>query len=299
MGNVVSIATSSIPGARYREFGEVKFLSIPANTPHHLVLDGYASGSFTLEIQEVENGEITDTTTFVAVPTSTTTTVTMDVIDGTIVNASPLRVDSDSNGTTDFSLTPKVGKLVYPDFTPPEALITFSTSTQSLLISGIDDLGFPVLVTATTTVTHDDENEENANDDDSELQTNATLTDISGNMLVIPSLKYSEKKHQTTLSFNTLLYNGSTTRVATTTLKYQWEVNKKGVYTMFSSTVTIGATTTVAKYNAKKNTTFITITQREGGEEKEDDDERSPRTTLSGMVIPSIITNKGSVEVRY
>ncbi len=100
-----------------------------------------------------------------------------------------------------------------------------------------------------------------------------TLTDQSGNTLVIPFLRYQKEKQHIILSFNTLVYNGSTATIATTILKYQWEKNKKGVYTMFSSSVTTGATTTETHYNSKENTTVIMIKRRKSDENDIDEED--------------------------
>lgn len=117
-GNHTGISTTTgmiehgISGAYYREFGEVKYISAPASTTLRLVLDGEASGFFDLKIEEVRGDTVVATTTFVDVPTSTSTLVTMDFGDGTIAGAEALVVDEDDDGTTDFSLMPVVGETV-------------------------------------------------------------------------------------------------------------------------------------------------------------------------------------------
>jgi len=50
-------------------------------------MNGQASGHFSLDVQEVTGDTITATTTFVDIPTSTSTKVTMDFTDGSIANA--------------------------------------------------------------------------------------------------------------------------------------------------------------------------------------------------------------------
>jgi len=85
---------------------------VPASTIFRLVLDGQASGFFDLEIEEVAGNNIFATTTFVDIPTSTSTQVSMDFTDGTIANAGALTVDEDGNGTTDYSLAPKLNDTV-------------------------------------------------------------------------------------------------------------------------------------------------------------------------------------------
>ncbi|MDO8520892.1 MAG: PxKF domain-containing protein [bacterium] len=118
-GNEISAATSTIPGARYKLFGEVQYISLPASVHPTILLTGLAEGSFTLEIQEVAGDIVIATTTFVGIPTSTSTIATMDFTDGTIANAGALTVDADGNGTTDFSLAPKLNDTVMLPPSPP------------------------------------------------------------------------------------------------------------------------------------------------------------------------------------
>jgi hypothetical protein len=103
------ILEEQIPGAYYGEFGEVKYISVPASTTLHVVMDGYATDVFTLTIEEVEGDTVIATTTFVDIPSSTSTIVTMDFTDGTIANASSLSIDSNGDGVIDHNLTAVLG----------------------------------------------------------------------------------------------------------------------------------------------------------------------------------------------
>jgi hypothetical protein len=155
LGNHTGIATTTglidnaIPGAYYREFGEVKYISAPASTTLHLVMNGQASGIFTLEVNEVDGDTTVASTTFLSIPTSTSTKATMDFTDGTIANASSLIVDEDGNDTTDFSLAPKVGDFVTlppPDLTPP---VTVASVIGTLGTNGWYNSNIVVTLTAT------------------------------------------------------------------------------------------------------------------------------------------------------
>ncbi|MFZ2299729.1 MAG: chitobiase/beta-hexosaminidase C-terminal domain-containing protein, partial [Candidatus Moraniibacteriota bacterium] len=127
-GNVISADEDSYPGAEYRRFGEVQYISLPATSNPTVVLDGQDEGSFTLEVQEVEGETIIATTTFAGIPSAVDTQVTMDFSDGTIADASPLTVDYDGDGTTDFSLEPRLGEtVIIPiDATPPTTAVSLS-----------------------------------------------------------------------------------------------------------------------------------------------------------------------------
>ncbi|MFZ3031638.1 MAG: right-handed parallel beta-helix repeat-containing protein [Candidatus Moraniibacteriota bacterium] len=111
-GHIVSTTASDIPGAHYKRFGEVQYISVPASVHPTVVLDGEAEGSFTLEVKEVAGDTMLADTTFAAIPNTADTVVTMDFPDGTLEHADPLIIDYDGNGEVDLSLEPKIGEVV-------------------------------------------------------------------------------------------------------------------------------------------------------------------------------------------
>ncbi|MDO8521232.1 MAG: PxKF domain-containing protein [bacterium] len=130
-GNIVNSATSTIPGSRYKRYGEVQVLSVPLHTPVTLHLDGYASGSFTLDVAEIDGNNITtSSTTILAIPSSTSTVATMSFSDGTLINAAPLVVDYDGDTITDFSLAPVIGETI--TLPPPPPVYNFSGFLQPI-----------------------------------------------------------------------------------------------------------------------------------------------------------------------
>ncbi|MHB1316561.1 MAG: lipase/acyltransferase domain-containing protein [Minisyncoccota bacterium] len=281
LGNVVNSATSTIPGSRFKHYGEVQVLTVPKSTPLTLNLDGYATGSFTLDIEEIDgNNTIIASSTLSAIPSATSTQASMLFADGTLQNASPLLVDYNGDTQTDFILTPQIGEIITLDTTPPEAIVSFSTTTKKLNIYGIDE-------TSNTTV--------------SITATSSNITDQAGNTLSIPLSKFKEKNRQTSLTFNSLVYNGITTKVSNTNIKYKWNTNKKGEYTLFAVYIKIGNTKFEAHYRPKKNITVIMEKPTEFDDSDSDDDAdvRPVRQKLPGMVIPSIKTENGSVRIDY
>jgi pimeloyl-ACP methyl ester carboxylesterase len=138
-GNEISAGTSTIPNARFKRFGEVQSISLPADVVPTLVLNGTSEGSFTLEVQEVTGGTVTSTTTFTGIHSNVGTIATMEFPDGTIQNASPLRIDIDGNGTTDISYVSKLNGIVTSDIAPPEAKISVDPNTKDLKIEGVDE----------------------------------------------------------------------------------------------------------------------------------------------------------------
>ena len=99
----------------------------------------------------------------------------MAFIDGTIQNASPLLLDYDGNGATDFSLTPKIGEVVVFDITPPEAILTFDPVSQEFKIIGTDNLSSTAVSTTATST---------------------TITDEAGNTLQIVFKKLKQKRKE-------------------------------------------------------------------------------------------------------
>lgn len=129
-GNRVSSSTSAIPGGRYERYGEVQVISTPKNTPLTLNLNSYASGSLTLDIEELDGSNtVTSSSTIFGVPSATSTKATMSFALGTLQSASSLAVDYDGNGSTDFSLTPKIGDSV--TFSNPKQEPTATTTKNT------------------------------------------------------------------------------------------------------------------------------------------------------------------------
>lgn len=137
LGNYTGSTTTSsaftVPGVNYERYGEVQWLSIPKELAGQLVMHGTGSGSFTLDVKEVNGNTTLSTTSFEGIPSSTSTTVTMSIIPTQYVTgSSTLVVDQDGNGTPDLTLEAKQGGVVVlptPDVTPP---VTSATTTGTL-----------------------------------------------------------------------------------------------------------------------------------------------------------------------
>lgn len=97
----VSSTTIGVTNAVYRKIGEVQYLSLPADTPNtRLRMRGYATGSFTLDIERREGNEIKERQTFSGVPSATSTVVTAAITPD--LPPVQLSVDVDGNGTVDM-----------------------------------------------------------------------------------------------------------------------------------------------------------------------------------------------------
>ncbi len=100
-GREVSSSTETIIGATYRRYGELQYISVPS-TEGDLVLSlqGLATGSFTLDIEEIENGDI-KRQTYSAVPSSTSTKVQVPITSATDIAEAVLLLDYEGDGITD------------------------------------------------------------------------------------------------------------------------------------------------------------------------------------------------------
>lgn len=262
LGNIVNAATSTIPGSHFKRYGEVQVLSVPEGTPLTLTLDGYAQGSFTLDMQEIDgNNTIAASSSFSGIPSTASTKAEVTFTDGTLQNASPLLLDYDGNGTTDLSFVPKIGEEVVFDITPPEATLVFDPVSQGLKIIGTDDL-------SNTTV--------------STTATSSVITDAAGNTLQVLFKKFKQEGRELKVELQELRYNGiSAAEIPEAVVHYEWSTDKTGKLKEFQEKVSVGSLKVSGHFDAKKNTTKI-------GKEAH-----------SGLVIIGIRTEKGSIKISY
>lgn len=132
----------NIPNSTFGEFGEVKYVIVPAGGQYKLALDGQGSGTFSLDIQESSGGTITNSATIAHVPTTPNTKASLTLTN--LTDISPLTVDTVGNGQT-ITLIPKIGETVIyeaPSIAPTSssggraptpATDTPATSTQSAI----------------------------------------------------------------------------------------------------------------------------------------------------------------------
>ncbi|MEK7144313.1 MAG: hypothetical protein AAB794_00405 [Patescibacteria group bacterium] len=297
-----------IPESRYMKFGEVQFISVPTSLNTRLVMTGYAEGSFSLDAEEVSGGAVVASTTFAGIPSTASAVVMMDIPAGGLASVGPLTVDENGDGTTDFTLAPKVGDTVTFDITPPELRITFSTTTKAVAYIGTDDSG-TVTVSATTSYpAFKKSQKEKEKDKNKEKEhrgiatTTVTVSDETGNATALAyTKKLPEPERRDTATVVSMSYNGEVTSLNKTTFQYKWKTNKKGEYTMFAAYLKTASTSVEAHYRPKKNVTVIMTKPVELDDRDEDDDAetRPARTKLPGLVIPGLQTEKGSVKVIY
>lgn len=319
-GNVTGMSpdgsvTENIPGSTYGEFGEVKYVTVPEGSAYQLTMHGLASGVFSLDMQERSGDTVTASSTIADVPTTASTTVTM-AVPADVSTLSPMNVDENGDGTIDSVITPKLGSTVIFDRVPPELRLTFSTTTQSLAITGTDDQG-PVTLTSTTTQPArfvkkqkgraEDERERGR--DSHETVTTTTARDMAGNTTAVSYLT-APSHDSLSIDVLSLAYNGATTTLPETMLAFNWGRAHSRNYKTLDSVLHTATTTVVARYQSKPDRTVImTSTQgekprKEAEKRNKRDDEKehtvhNTREIVPGMVIPYMTTETGNILISY
>jgi len=97
---ITSSSTDELPGVTYRRYGEVQYVSVPADSADlTLQLRGYESGSFTLVLQEWEGDVLVATENFEAIPTGASTIIELPI--NALSADTSLEIDFDGDGTID------------------------------------------------------------------------------------------------------------------------------------------------------------------------------------------------------
>lgn len=258
----------TIPGSRYETFGELKWISVPADAAYRLIMHGKAAGSFTLDVEEVRGGSILASTTFAAVPSATNSVATLQSAANVgITGLSSLRLDYDGNGTTELTLTPRQNDIVLSDFNPPEGVISVDLATKDLKVEGKDAEG-STTVSKTGTSTY-------------------VIIDQGGNTTKLVFQKTYSGKLLTFARLTGIQYNNSPmVTLPKTSFLYLWQP-KNNPPTLLSQTVAVNQLFAIeALYDAKKLKT-TTIIFKKG--------QSTQKLTFPGLRIVKLTTDKGVV----
>ncbi|MBU6490706.1 alpha/beta hydrolase [Patescibacteria group bacterium] len=309
-GNVTGMSpdgsvTENIPGSTYGEFGEVKYVTLPEGNVYQLTMHGLSSGVFSLDMQERAGDTVTASSTVADVPTTASTTVTM-MVPTDVSMLSPMNVDENGDGTIDSVITPKLGDTIVFDRVPPELHLTFSTTTQSLAITGTDDQG-PVTLTSTTAqpARFVKKQKGRAEDgrDSHEAVTTTIARDMAGNTTAVSYTTALSYEGSLSIDVLSLAYNGATTTLPETTLTFNWGRSHTGDYKTLESVLHTATTTITARYQSKPDRTIITTsTQTEKRNRRGDEKEHlvhDTREVVPGMVIPYMTTETGNILISH
>lgn len=121
-GEVVGSSTPLLRGVEYHRYGEVQQLTIPEDEEDYEIrLVGLAEGSFTLEIEQYEGEEMEERVAYSALPTSTTTKVTINLEDEEMLSEVDLLIDYNGDGIFETTAVPGLSQVT---FEAPEAVAT-------------------------------------------------------------------------------------------------------------------------------------------------------------------------------
>jgi len=123
----IPIVIEEIPNSYYMEFGNGKYIGFDVNGTHDLILEGTGDGTFTLEIEEVEEGMPVSTATYSDVPVSPTTVATLTLEN--LENSNDLILDHDGDGEADDTVAPDGAEL---SLTELPALLKETVSTLDI-----------------------------------------------------------------------------------------------------------------------------------------------------------------------
>ncbi len=255
-----------IPNVTYKQVGNVQFISAPIGLSYTVKMQGYQTGNFSLDLDKQTGNNVTASTSFQGIPSSTSTLATMNVVPNMDIANSILKIDKNGDGTIDQTLPATPDGVTVYDSIPPEVSISFSTTAKDVVFGGID--------TSSTTVT-------NSN-------TNTKVIDLQGNT---STLNYTKEKKALSikLSLSNIVRNGTPTTIANTYLQYDWQ-EQNGLITDLNTTIFLNEDARyVFSYNKAKNMT--TVTEKVG--------KVTQVKIIKGVVTFSIKTELESLKVNY
>jgi pimeloyl-ACP methyl ester carboxylesterase len=143
---------NQIEGVNYDIYGEVQTVSVPVGLAHTVVLDGYETGSFSLDIDKQEGNTVTASTTFSGIPTTADTIVKLAMNEAGDIASSTLQIDLQGDGTADTALQARENATV-----TYQALVATTTKPTVVQVSyggggGGHHYQPPILATTTQTI---------------------------------------------------------------------------------------------------------------------------------------------------
>ena len=132
--------------------------------------------------------------------------------------------------------------------------------------------------------------------------TGSTITDQVGNTTKLFFAKYKLKSKKIELVINKITQNDTVVSTSTTALTFKWNVSNKGgttTYNLIASYTKTGTSSTETHYRQKKNVTVVMTKPIDLNDSENDDDgdARPIKTTLPGMMVVGLKTEKGSVKI--
>jgi pimeloyl-ACP methyl ester carboxylesterase len=287
ISTTTNMVEENIPGTRYVEVGDSKEIIADAELAQHLMLIGYASGSFSLGIEKLEGDTIIASTTYSAIPSSTSTVVTLDLppnvnlgVQGT---SSPLKIDFNGDGVVDTQIIARLNQETVYDATPPEVELSFDLSKQTLSIAGNDSVSSTTVATTSTFI---------------------KVTDVAGNSTELLLTKYKVKPKKIELVISGIKQNGVIISTSTIPLTYKWNILTVGASTTIKTLASYTKTATSSvetHYRPKKSLTIVMTSPLDLDDNDDGDeiDQRANKEKLLGLRLIKLNTAGGKTYVNY
>lgn len=169
------------------------------------------------------------------------------------------------------------------DTTPPEATIGFSTSTKRIVVTGTDDMSTTTIASTTSSI---------------------VISDAAGNTLTLKTAQNANQANYAALVIPSLAYSTGTTTNATTSIRVFWTTDKTDNYPLFIEAIKTPTQRIIAIYTSLLNKTYV-VTSTASDDTADLSLQsallllRQKLKTYSGLVIPTVTTNKGNVLILY
>ncbi|HEX8947031.1 MAG TPA: hypothetical protein VF829_02350 [Candidatus Paceibacterota bacterium] len=127
-GTDLYLAKQDIPGSSVVVSGEEKFVYLPQDATYSISANGYEDGTANVQIESLNAaGAVTQTTTMADIPVTAHTVATFSL--NNTNEPSAISVDTDSDGSANITMEPKVGELVA--YAPPAPAPTSEHSHEA------------------------------------------------------------------------------------------------------------------------------------------------------------------------
>ncbi|HBI33718.1 MAG TPA: hypothetical protein DEA43_00195 [Candidatus Moranbacteria bacterium] len=199
------------------------------------------------------------------------------------------------------------------DKTAPEAKLIFNAKTQELDVIGSDNLSQNVSVEIKEQIVFIDNKQSSKKNKfwnwgwlqkkkEKKIIDTATLTDEAGHKTEIVWEKKKDKSRRIDLSLSSISYDGNKTEISNGNLQYKWLQDwRRKKFLLFASHLSTESMSLESHYFPNKNQTWFMEKPNEIGDDDRDDnaDRRPVWKKMTGMIIPSILTEKGIIKINY
>ncbi|MDD5463585.1 MAG: hypothetical protein PHP62_00365 [Candidatus Moranbacteria bacterium] len=199
------------------------------------------------------------------------------------------------------------------DKTAPEAKLIFNAKTQELDVVGSDNLSQNVSVEIKEQIVFIDNKQSSKKNKfwnwgwlqkkkEKKIIDTATLTDEAGHKTEIVWEKKKDKSRRIDLSLSSISYDGNKTEISNGNLQYKWLQDwRRKKFLLFASHLSTESMSLESHYFPNKNQTWFMEKPNEiGDDDKNDNAEKRPVwKKMTGMIIPSILTEKGIIKINY